>query len=174
MAAAALLALASLVVPIVEYHPYETTYFNFLAGGLGGAQRRGLFRYDTLTARLSGTEGDYWYNSLRRGLRDIEAAAGGPATVASCGPRGMHFRANMAQGTKLTFLDSTSDTDVSDFVYAAPRQNECDWADVRALEAARPMLKRVERDGGLIYEIFGRKDGQVHPVLTGPTAYDVK
>jgi 4-amino-4-deoxy-L-arabinose transferase-like glycosyltransferase len=172
LAVAAILAIASLVAPIVQYHPYETTYFNFMAGGLGKAQRGALFRYDTLTARLSGTEGDYWYNGLRRGLREIETAAGGPATVASCGPRGMHFRANMAQGTKLTFLDSTSDSDVSDFVFASPRPNECDWIDVRELERVRPVLKRVERDGGLIYELLGRKDGQAHPVVTGRTAYD--
>jgi Dolichyl-phosphate-mannose-protein mannosyltransferase len=172
LAAAAMVAIATLIAPIVQYHPYETTYFNFLAGGLGKAQRGGLFRYEGLSARLNGTEGDYWYNSLRRGLREIEATAGGPATVASCGPRGMHFRANMAQGTRLAYLDGANDTDVSDFVYAAPRVNECDWADVRALEAARPVLKRVLRDGGLIYEVLGRKDGQAHPVLTGRTAYD--
>jgi hypothetical protein len=164
--------IATLIAPIVQYHPYETTYFNFMAGGLGQAQRRGLFKYEGLTARLSGTEGDYWYNSLRRGLREIEAAAQGPATVASCGPRGMHFRANLAQGTLLTYLDGSNDTDVSDFVYAAPRVNECDWADVRALEAARPVLSRVERDGGLIYETFGRRDGQPHAVRTAQTAYD--
>jgi hypothetical protein len=43
---------------------------------------------------------------------------------------------------------------------------------VRDLEVARPILRRVERGGGLIYEVFGPRDGRAHPFVSGLTAYD--
>ena len=66
----------------------------------------------------------------------------------------------------------TSATVVADLVYAAPRPRECGWNDVRDIEVARPLLRRVERGGGLIYEVFGPRDGRPRPIVTGPTAYD--
>jgi hypothetical protein len=48
---------------------------------------------------------------------------------------------------------------------------ECGWNDVRDLETAPPSEAR--RTGrGLIYEVFGPRDGKVRPFATGPTAYD--
>lgn len=46
----------SLVLPVRAYHPYENTYFNFLAGGLRGAQH--FLPYST----------DYWGSSYREAV----------------------------------------------------------------------------------------------------------
>jgi hypothetical protein len=170
--AVAALSLAVLVWPVVEYHPYETTYFNVLAGGLGGAQRRGLFLSPRWADRVNGTEGDYWYSSLRAGLRDLEAFSPAGGTVGLCGPRAPQARADLRDGSHLHILSGDSATDVADLVYASPRPRECGWNDVRDIEVARPLLRRVERGGGLIYEVFGPRDGRTRPFLTGPTAYD--
>jgi hypothetical protein len=170
--AGAALGLAALLWPVVEYHPFETTYFNVLEGGLGRAQRRGLFLTSPFSERLNGTEGDYWYSSLRAGLRDLEAFRPEGGTVGLCGPRSPQGRANLGAASRLRFLDGDDRTVVADLVYAAPRPRECGWNDVRDIEIARPLVRRVERGGGLIYEVFGPRDGQTRPFLTGPTAYD--
>ena len=75
------LCLAAIAWPIAEYAPYETTYFNMFIGGLRGAQRGGLFSMEGADLRLEGTEGDYWYNSLRHGLRDIRSVMHGDEVI---------------------------------------------------------------------------------------------
>jgi hypothetical protein len=170
--AAAFVGLGCLAWPVVEYHPYETTYFNSLVGGLGQAQRRGLFLTQPASARLNGTEGDYWYSSLRQGLRDLEAFAGPGSTLGLCGPHPAQGRANRPPGSSLRILDGYEATEEADLVYASPRPNQCGWNDVRDLEVQRPVLRRTERGGGLVYEVFGPRDGQTRTPLTGPTAYD--
>jgi hypothetical protein len=170
--AAAALCLAALVWPLAEYHPYETTYFNVLEGGLGRAQRRGLFLTSPYADRLNGTEGDYWYSSLRAGLRDLAKFSPAGGTVGLCGPRAPQARADLPADSRLHILDGNDATDVAFLVYASPRPRECGWNDVRDIEVARPLLRRVERGGGLIYEVFGPRDGRTRPFLTGPTAYD--
>jgi hypothetical protein len=122
--------------------------------------------------RLNGTEGDYWYSSLRAGLRDIEASVPAGETVGLCGPRPPLGRADLRTSSPLRILDGDESTVVADFVYASPRPRVCGWNDVRDLEVARPVLRRVERGGGLIYEVFGPTDGRSRPPTTGPTAYD--
>ena len=71
---AGLAVVAGLVLlwPIAAYGPYETTYFNALIGGLGGAQRQALFylpAYNSLTNGANGTEGDYWWSATRPASR---------------------------------------------------------------------------------------------------------
>ena len=165
LGAGAALVLASLSWPVIEYHPYETAYFNVFAGGLGGAQRGGLFltsphevastapRATTGTTRCApacGTsrhslpEGGRWASAAR-----VAAKAGQP-------PR----------GEPAALLDGTSATAAADLVYAAPRPRECDWNDVRDIEVARPLLQRVEREGGLIYEVLA--PGTVARVRSSP------
>jgi hypothetical protein len=168
---AAAVGLAALVWPIAEYHPYETTYFNIFAGGLGGAQRGALFRVDLPAERVNGTEGDYWYNSVRNGLRDLEAERPGGADVALCGPRGPQVRANLREGSPLRILDGEA-IDEAELVYVAPRPNECGWNDLRDLERQRPVIERVERGGGLIFTILGPRDGIAREPVTSPTGYD--
>jgi hypothetical protein len=172
LGAGAVLGLGALVWPIAEYHPYETTYFNAFEGGLGRAQRRGLFLTRPFADRLNGTEGDYWYSSLRDGLRDLDSFSPGGATVGLCGPHPPLGRANLPEDSRLRFLDGYDATERADLVYASPRPRHCGWNDVRDIEVARPLLRRVERGGGLIYEVFGPRDGQKRRFYTAATAYD--
>ncbi len=53
-------AVISILVPVIQIHPFQTTYFNFLIGGLKGAQQ--LHIPDAT---------DYWGNSLRVAIRWI-------------------------------------------------------------------------------------------------------
>ena len=50
-------------------------------------------------------------------------------------------------------------------VWVSPRERACGWKLVRALEGERPVLLRVERGGGLVYELLGpRSDHPLEPV----------
>ena len=84
------LAAVALIWPVAEYHPFETAYFNLLTGGLGGAQRGGLFRAPSPAAFVNGTEGDYWLSSLREGMR---------AAQTSGAARPSHWRLRLAAAT---------------------------------------------------------------------------
>lgn len=164
-------AALALLWPLAAYHPFELAYFNFLAGGLGGAQRNGVFRSDW-TPLANGTEGDYWAGSLREGLGAAVALGPPGQTIGVC----TWFGA-------LAAVDSdgdgppplvTSDIDRPDVavVYASPRENRCPWKKVHQLERQRPVLRRVERGGGLIYEILGPRTPSEHPAVSPPTVYD--
>jgi hypothetical protein len=47
----------------------------------------------------------------------------------------------------------------SPFMIVSPREFSCWWRELREHESERPVLKRVERGGGLIYEILGQRTG---------------
>lgn len=155
--------LGALLFPLITYFPYEATYFNAFAGGLGGAQRDGLLalrsEYD---AGSAGSEGDYWYSSLKDGLRKVHARAGDGATVAICGPWDGHAQTNVPEGSGMTVVNYSEST--AGILFLVPREADCPWVVVRALESERPVLERVERDGGLIYEILGAPSGGREPV----------
>jgi hypothetical protein len=55
---------------VATTHPYQTTFFNALAGGLGGAQRKGIV-----------DSWDYWLNSYREAERWIDRFAAPNAFV---------------------------------------------------------------------------------------------
>mgnify|MGYP001178310579 CR=1 FL=1 len=151
------LCLAALAWPIAEYAPYETTYFNAFIGGLRGAQQgEGLFSLEIADLRLKGTEGDYWFNSLRRGLEDIRPALRGGETIGLCGPSAVLARTNWGNPQAPPFTDSWyGEPDRGDFVYVMPRGVFCEPALIERLQAGRPVLTRVERGGGLIYMVLG-------------------
>jgi hypothetical protein len=153
-----LLCVGALVWPILRYAPYETTYFNALIGGLRGAQRgEGLFAMDVGDRRLKGTEGDYWFNSLRQGLRDIRAQMRGHETVGLCGPSAVVARMNWGGSPAPPFVDNWNfdDPDRGDFIYVMPRGVFCERSVVERLQRGRPVISQVERGGGLIYLILG-------------------
>jgi hypothetical protein len=158
---AGLIALGSIIWPIVEYHPYETTYFNFLVGGLGGAQRSGLFAMGPPSdIRVNGTEGDYWFSSARDGFRDLKELNSERGVVGLCGPGRGHALFNIVDEPKPRFAEvSDADFRSAKLVYISPRESLCWWREIRRYESERPVIKRVERGGGLIYEILGAKDG---------------
>jgi hypothetical protein len=152
--------LGVLVVPIATYAPYETTYFNRLIGGLRGAQRgNGLFTLEVADLRLQGTEGDYWFNSLRTALNNIRAQMHGEETIGLCGPSAGLARANWGNSHPPKFSDSwdaaLADPDAGAFVYVMPRGVFCEAALIERLQRGRPVLERVERGGGLIYLVLG-------------------
>jgi hypothetical protein len=61
----------SIVVSIIDIHPYETTFFNRAIGGLAGAQR---IKLPGGRVGIPGAE-DYWGNSIRNGIRWINKNA---------------------------------------------------------------------------------------------------
>jgi hypothetical protein len=69
--ATALLLGANAGSALVRYHPYESTYFNRLAGGLRGAARTHRFPQAT----------DYWGSSYRQGLAWLRQHAERDATL---------------------------------------------------------------------------------------------
>lgn len=151
------LCLAAIAWPIAEYAPYETTYFNIFIGGLRGAQQGdGLFSMEGADLRLQGTEGDYWYNSLRRGLRDIRSVMHGGEIIGLCGPDAALARINWDNPQAPQFIDALDgNPDRGDFVYVMPRGVFCDAERIEALKSGRTVVTRVERGGGLIYMVLG-------------------
>ena len=163
-------AAVALVWPVAEYHPFETAYFNVLVGGLGGAQRRGVVSRAVagrvrqrhrggLLAELAARR-----VSRRAGLRDARA-----------GHRRLRLAPALAtidgEGSGPPVTREVESPEVS-VVYASPREPRCAWSRLRALERWRPVLARVTRGGGLIYEILGPRDGVPHAPVSPPTAYD--
>jgi hypothetical protein len=148
--------MAILVWPVVVYHPYEVTYFNSFIGGLGGAQRRALFTMPSPhDYRSGGTEGDYWYSSFRDALRTIHANTMGRTdfSVATCDPIvAKSYTALEWEAPPLPML--SVDPAHADYVVVIPRAGYCPPKVVTDLEAARPRLTRVEREGGIIYEVL--------------------
>ena len=172
LAAVCATAIACLAWPVVEYSPFETTYFNSLIGGLGGSQRRALFAMGPpADRRVNGTEGDYWLSSMREGLAVAATYTPVGEAIGMC-PGGDLIpampHANWPQKHKPLVTPVRDEVRV---VYAAPRESLCGFARIRELEAQRPVLHRVERGGGLVYEILGPRDGASHPVITGESLY---
>src|SRR5262249_43589512 len=78
-------AIAIVAWPVVQYRPFEATYFNSLIGGLGGSQRRALFAMaPPADRRVNGTEGDYWLSSMREGLAVASTYAGFGEAIGMC------------------------------------------------------------------------------------------
>ncbi len=167
---AAIASCAALAWPVVEYHPYEGTYFNFLVGGLGEAQRRALFKVAGASdLRVWGTEGDYWNSSVRDGVREAFKHVAGDGLIGICGwPQTAVF--NVDPPLRQRFVDWNGLDDVP-VIYVLPREGLCGWEKVRKLESERPILKRVERGGGLIYEVLGGKSPVPLKPVSPPSRY---
>ena len=98
--------LASVLVPVIQYHPYEGTYFNFLIGGLGGAQQRALFHVEpTQDIRVNGTEGDYWFSSARDAFYDLRRLNPTNAPIGICGPGRSHAMFNIIDEPRFNFVE---------------------------------------------------------------------
>ena len=160
----------ALAWPVAQYHPFETAYFNFMVGGLGGAQRAGLFRSSSPTDAVNGTEGDYWSSSLREGIRDARAFAAPGEKIGVCAwlPALAAIDDDRAPPVVKTALERTE----VGVVLALPRELRCPWKRLHELERWRPILTRVTRGGGLIYEVLGPRAGAPHAPVSPPTSYD--
>jgi hypothetical protein len=97
----------------------------------------------------------------------VEAAkhVQGPATVVLCDAPTVLGEANLT-GQPFRFVRLNHPAAPSaPLVWVSPREGACNWRLVRALESERPVLLRVERGGGLIYELLGpRSDRRLEPV----------
>lgn len=171
IAAAAAAALAAPeVIAIARYHPYQTTYYNALIGGLGGAQARNLRDAN-----------DYWCSSYRNGVRWLnQHAAEGALVLVPVAPWvvGTVHAAWLRQDLKFTdnddairmllangLLDPSRDADkwaavpAAYFMFAplSLRYNLKLHAElVRYCERELQPLHRIQRDGGdilLVYEL---------------------
>ena len=160
--------------PVAEYHPFEATYFNFLVGGLGGAQQRGLFAFGPpADIRVNGTEGDYWFTSSRIGARELRKIMKPGDRLSMCGPGRAHAEMNWIE-QPLPHLYEAHEPEFPDvdYLYVSPRETLCWWRQVRKLESERPILKRVERGGGLVFEILGPKTGKKYEPTSKETWYE--
>jgi hypothetical protein len=172
LAGAAALAAGAAVLawPVAQYHPFETAYFNFLVGGLGGAQRAGLFKSSSPTEYVKGTEGDYWSSSLREGIRDARAFAAPGEKIGVCAWLPALAAIDDAAAPPIT--TAALDRAEVGLVLALPRELRCSWKRLHELERWRPILTRVTRGGGLIYEVLGPRADAPHAPVSPPTAYD--
>jgi hypothetical protein len=118
--------------------------------------------------RANGTEGDYWFSSARAGLEFAARQTNDPDAIGVCGPPVALAQHNWPWDPPLALTATVDDARV---VYAAPREFYCNLTRIRELEAQRRVLLRVERGGGLVYEVLGPRDGAAHPVLTGESVY---
>lgn len=167
-----LLGLGSLCYPIWKYQPYETAYFNILAGGLGGAQRSALFHVPPPHPDwVNGTEGDFWFSSLRGGLEHLSTVAPAPIEVGLCGVWPPQAQADWPDKKPFRFELYATHREAP-YVYAGPRESFCGWDTIQDLERSRPVLYREERGGGLIYELFGPLAGHPLPPSSRITAYN--
>ncbi len=160
----------ALLWPWLSYRPYEAAYYNVYVGGLGGAQRNALNRVaPPHDRRVQGTEGDYWYSSVADADRSLAQLVPTGATVGVCGPP---YPTMQMQWFGPGSIPAPAPPDQADYVYVAPREAFCTWKHARELEQLRPVLVRVERGGGLIYEIVGPPTFP-HAAVSPPTAYEL-
>jgi hypothetical protein len=174
LAFSAALALFCCALPLVVYAPYETTYWNAFVGGLGGAQRRAVFLTRPLPAeyRILGTEGDYWLSSARMGMKDALSLLTPGETLGTCGGIRWILKEDLETwGGSPQLLDPPNTPRRTQEILVMPREGRCGCKEVRSLEAARPILRRVEREGGLIYEVLGPEDGRVHAPTSADSPY---
>jgi hypothetical protein len=118
--------------------------------------------------RVLGSEGDYWYSSVADADRWLARWVPPGATVGVCGPP---YPTMQMQWYGPGPIPASAPTDQADYVYVAPREAFCNWHHARELEQLRPVLVRVERGGGLIYEIVG-PPSTPHPAISPPSAYE--
>jgi len=168
------LGLAAVLWPVIQYHPYEVAYFNSFIGGLGGAQTYGLFGMPPPTSgKVRGTEGDYWFSSMRDALEDLRGIAKSGDTVSACGGPYFHRVNSEENPLPVRFVDWwEAEYHTGQYMLLMPRETTCWWREIREFEAERPVVKRVTRGGGLIYEILGPKTGEKYTPVSPETWYE--
>jgi hypothetical protein len=155
------LLLAALLLaawPVLHYHPYESMYYNYFVGGLGGAQR------GPLTAPyLAGTElfaldseGDYWGVSYRNAIRALNRIAPPGAAFYPCGalidPL-THFqpvRPDLRRARR----------EQADYFIVIPRRTFCTPDDLDYLRAHAESVYQELRDDGIVHVILRRRPGR--------------
>lgn len=159
-------------LPLRDYRPYEGAYFNGFVGGLGGAQAQALFfmQAPPHDSRASGAEGDFWNSSLRDALELARQIVPAGATLATCGPSSVNVQANLTAPVRYSFANWRDPH--ADYIYFMARECYCKQSDLRHAEEERPVIVRVTRGGGLIYEILGPKVPYALPPVSPHTRYE--
>jgi hypothetical protein len=142
--------------PVLQYHPYEPTYYNVFAGGLGGAQAGPLTRgyVEKMEFWAIDSEGDYWGFSYRNAIRDLNRLARPGETFYPCGviaplTRYQHVRADLSLAAR----------ERADYFIVVPRRPFCSSADLAYVGQHGKVLVEERRDGGLIYAVHRRRAG---------------
>src|SRR5579863_1578083 len=106
--------------------------------------------------RANGTEGDYWQSSTRDLGRDLKTLITPGERVSVCGHPGPAIMADNFPGDPFArFVDWWEpDYHTAHYFILSPRETGCWWREIREWESRREVIKRVERGGGLIYEIL--------------------
>jgi hypothetical protein len=130
-------------VAVWQYFPYESTYFNLLVGGLGGAQSRGL-EHST----------DHLLSSYREGITWINAHADPGSVLITRHPhvtRYYRLRNGLALSEHIWMDELPANGRAVYFIYVArqpPNYNIC-----LAEAFLRPEYE-VRRDGGVLLRIY--------------------
>lgn len=158
--------------PLVAYRPFEGTYFNGFVGGLGGAQEEALFFMlsPPHDSRASGSEGDFWNSSLRGALSLAAHLLPPGAVLGTCGPSVVNVRANLTAPPP--FRVTSWRDGRADYLYFMGRECYCKQSDLRKAETERPVVARVTRGGGLIYEILGPRSPYPLPPVSPHSRYE--
>jgi hypothetical protein len=112
--------------------------------------------------RANDTEGDYWYSSLREAVNDLAPIIRPEQTLGLCGPWAAQVKEEWPYGPppetgwELPYLKK------ADYVYVSPRGGEC-WHQLFEHGSRRPTIARVERGGGLIFELLGPEPARPPP-----------
>lgn len=159
--------------PAVHSFPFETMYFNRFAGGLGGAQLQGLSSPEGMhDGRVAGCEGDFWFSTTRSAYEDAVAhGASDRAPIAICGPDdGLLLAWSRGILPRLVYADTREAYRASHLI-VIPREGSCCWSAIRQFERERPIVSRVELDGGLVYEVLGAYEGERYEPTSPPNHY---
>ncbi|HEY3447714.1 MAG TPA: glycosyltransferase family 39 protein [Myxococcales bacterium] len=141
--------------PVVQYHPFETTYYNALIGGLGGAQQKEMSHYfcQGMEFWCPDSEGDYWGFSFKNAARDVSREAPNGAKLYACG----NLIGPLARWEPLRKDLRMAGRNEADYFVVIPRRPFCSEDDRRYIAAHTTVVKEERRDGGLVYGVYRRK-----------------
>ncbi len=144
-----------LLWPNLQYHPYESTYFNVFAGGLGGAQRAEvLTRYcKDMDFYCPDSETDYWAFSYRNAVREMNRQAPPGAGFYSCG--NLMGPLTRWQGARPDLRQAGRDE--AQYFVVIPRRPFCSEADQRYAREKGDLVREERRDGGLVWALYRRR-----------------
>jgi hypothetical protein len=149
-------ALGLALWPVIQYHPFETTYYNLLVGGLGGAQRLEISTRhycQDMEFWCPDSEGDYWGFSYRRAVRDLGELADPGASFYPCG----NLIGPLTRWQELRPDIRLTGRDQADWILVVPRRPFCSENDMRFVREQTESVKEERRDGGLVYGLYRRK-----------------
>ncbi|MGC4114196.1 MAG: hypothetical protein QM765_06150 [Myxococcales bacterium] len=144
-----------LLWPNVQYHPYESTYFNLFAGGLGGAQKAEvLTRYcKDMDFYCPDSETDYWAFSFRNAVREMNKEAPQGAGFYPCG--NLMGPLTRWQGARPDLRQVGREQ--AQFFVVIPRRPFCSEDDQRYAREQGTLVREERRDGGLVWALYRRK-----------------